>query len=118
VTKVDTKRRTKSELHQVVEWLTGFDEAALSGQSAAGATFEGCFDAARPIPALSLLTGTIRGARVASIEDPLMQKIRYLDNLVEPAPTSPSRCAIAATSARVLAFSLARMLDTCRSTVR
>jgi hypothetical protein len=83
VTKVEKKGRTKTELHQVIEWLTGFDEAALSGHLAAGTTFEDFFDAARLDPAVSLITGTICGVRVESIEDPLMQKIRYLDKLVD-----------------------------------
>ena len=83
VTKVEKKGRTKPELHQVIEWLTGFDEAALQGHLAAGTTFEDFFAAARLHPRASSITGTICGHRVEDIEDPLMQKIRYLDKLVD-----------------------------------
>jgi len=83
VTKVEKKGRTRSELHQVIEWLTGFDEAALNGHLASGTTFEGFFAAARLNPHASLITGTICGVRVENIDDPLMQKIRYLDKLVD-----------------------------------
>ena len=83
VAKVEKKGRTESELHQVIEWLTGFDEAAFKGHLASGTTFEDFFAAARLNPNASLITGTICGHRVESIDDPLMQKIRYLDKLVD-----------------------------------
>ncbi len=83
VTKVERKGRTKAELDQVIEWLTGFDEPALSGHLAAGTTFEDFFADARLNPAASLITGTVCGVRVEAVEDPLMQKIRYLDKLVD-----------------------------------
>ena len=83
VTKVEKKGRTKDELHQVIEWLTGFDEAALQDQLAAGTTFEDFFAAARLNPHASLITGSICGVRVEDVGDPLMQKIRYLDKLVD-----------------------------------
>ena len=83
VTKVEKKGRTKSELHEVIEWLTGFDEAALKAHLAAGTTFEAFFAAARLNPHVSLIKGSICGVRVETIEDPLMQKIRYLDKLVD-----------------------------------
>jgi hypothetical protein len=83
VTKVEKKGRTKAELHQVIEWLTGFDESALSGHLAAGTTFADFFDAARLNPRASLITGVVCGVRVEQIDDPLMQKIRYLDKLVD-----------------------------------
>ncbi len=83
VTKVERKGRTKAELHRVIEWLTGFDEAALDGHLASGTTFEDFFAAARLNPHVSSITGTICGVRVEDIDDPLMQKIRYLDKLVD-----------------------------------
>jgi hypothetical protein len=83
VTKVEKKGRTKPELHQVIEWLTGFDDAALDEHLSAGTTFEDFFAAARLHPRASSITGTICGIRVEDVEDPLMQKIRYLDKLVD-----------------------------------
>ena len=83
VNKVEKKGRTKAELHQVIEWLTGFDEEALQGHLTANTTFEGFFAAARLNPLAPSITGTICGVRLESIEDPLMQKIRYLDKLVD-----------------------------------
>ena len=83
VTKVEKKGRTKAELDQVIEWLTGFDEAALEEHLEAGTTFEEFFAAAQLNPHASLITGVICGHRVEEIEDPLMQKIRYLDKLVD-----------------------------------
>ena len=83
VAKVEKKGRTKSELDQVIEWLTGFDEAALSSHLAAGTTFEEFFADARLNPRASLITGTVCGVRVEDLDDPLMQKIRYLDKLVD-----------------------------------
>ena len=83
VAKVERKGRTKPELHQVIEWLTGFDEAALNAHLASGTTFEDFFAAAQLNPQASLITGTICGVRVENIDDPLMQKIRYLDKLVD-----------------------------------
>jgi hypothetical protein len=83
VAKVEKKGRTKSELDQVIEWLTGFDEAALSSHLVAGTTFEEFFADARLNPRASLITGTVCGVRVEDIDDPLMQKIRYLDKLVD-----------------------------------
>jgi hypothetical protein len=76
VTKVEKKGRTKRELHQVIEWLTGLDEAAFNGHLASGTTFEDFFAAARLNPRASLITGPICGVRVEDIDDPLMQKIR------------------------------------------
>ena len=81
--KVEKKGRTQAELHRVIEWLTGFDEAALRGHLAAGTTFEQFFAAAELNPHASSITGTICGLRVEEIDDPLMQKIRYLDKLVD-----------------------------------
>jgi hypothetical protein len=83
VAKVEKKGRTKAELDQVIEWLTGFDESALSAHLAEGTTFEGFFADARLNPHASSITGVICGVRVEQIDDPLMQKIRYLDKLVD-----------------------------------
>jgi len=83
VTKVEKKGRTRAELDEVIEWLTGFDEQALKGHLAAGTTFEDFFAAARLNPRAGLITGVVCGVRVEDIDDPLMQKIRYLDKLVD-----------------------------------
>ncbi|GAB3622829.1 DUF2200 domain-containing protein [Mariniluteicoccus endophyticus] len=83
VTKVEKKGRTQAELHQVIGWLTGFDEAALQHHLAAGTTFEDFFAAARLNPAAASITGTVCGVRVEEVEDPLMRQIRYLDKLVD-----------------------------------
>ena len=83
VNKVEKKGRTKDELNQVIEWLTGFDEPALNAHLAAGTTFEDFFAEADLNPQASAITGVICGIRVEDIEDPLMQQIRYLDKLVD-----------------------------------
>src|SRR5215212_7259317 len=80
--KVEKKGRTKAELDRVIEWLTGYDESALDGHLSAGTTFEDFFAEARLNPNASSITGVICGVRVEDIEDPLMQRIRYLDKLV------------------------------------
>ena len=83
VTKVEKKGRTRAELDQVIEWLTGFDESALSSHLDADTSFEDFFADARLNPNASLITGVVCGVRVEDIDDPLMQKIRYLDKLVD-----------------------------------
>lgn len=83
VAKVERKGRTKTEVDEVIEWLTGFDEAALQKHLADGTTFEEFFAHARLNPNASLITGVVCGVRVQEVEDPLMQKIRYLDLLVD-----------------------------------
>jgi len=83
VTKVEKKDRTKAELDEVIEWLTGFDQATLDHHLAAGTTFEDFFAEATINPNVSLITGSVCGVRVQDVEDPLMQKIRYLDKLVD-----------------------------------
>jgi len=83
VNKVERKGRTKEELDQVIEWLTGFDADALDKHLAAGTTFEEFFAEAQLNPNASLITGSVCGVRVQDVEDPLMQKIRYLDKLVD-----------------------------------
>ena len=83
VTKVERKGRTKDELDQVIGWLTGYDEPALTKHLDAGTTFEDFFDEADLNPNASLIKGVVCGVRVEEVEDPLMQKIRYLDKLVD-----------------------------------
>jgi hypothetical protein len=83
VAKVERKGRTKAELDEVIEWLTGFDAEALQTHLDAGSTFEEYFADATLNPHVSLITGVVCGIRVEEIEDPLMQQIRYLDKLVD-----------------------------------
>jgi hypothetical protein len=83
VAKVERKGRTKAELDQVIEWLTGFDESALASHLTAGTSFEQFFADAHLNPQAALITGVVCGVRVEEAEDPLMQKIRYLDKLVD-----------------------------------
>jgi hypothetical protein len=83
VAKVEKKGRTKAELDETIEWLTGFDEAALQHHLAAGTTFEDFFAQAHLNPGASLITGSVCGVKVQEVEDPLMRQIRYLDKLVD-----------------------------------
>ncbi|MGV1004339.1 MAG: DUF2200 domain-containing protein [Candidatus Nanopelagicales bacterium] len=83
VAKVQKKGRTQAELDQVIEWLTGYDDARLREHLAAGTAFTDFFAAARLNPNAALITGVICGVRVQEIEDPLMRQIRYLDKLVD-----------------------------------
>lgn len=83
VAKVERKGRTTAELDAVITWLTGFDDAEVRRHIAEGTTLEGFFADARLTPDASLITGVVCGLRVQDIEDPLMQKIRYLDKLVD-----------------------------------
>ena len=83
VTKVEKKGRTKEELHQVIEWLTGYDEKQLQKLIKEKATFERFFQDAAINPNAHLITGLICGYRVEEIENPLTQKARYLDKLVD-----------------------------------
>jgi hypothetical protein len=81
--KVEKKGRTKAELDQVIEWLTGFDASAHDAHLAGGTTFVEFFAAASLNPKASSITGLVCGVRVEEVDDPLMQKIRYLDKLVD-----------------------------------
>ena len=83
VAKVEKKGRTRAELDQVIQWLTGFDESALRAHLDAGTTFEDFFAGADLNSQASSITGVVCGIRVEDIEDPLMQKVRYLDKLVD-----------------------------------
>ncbi len=81
--KVEKKGRTKEELHQVIEWLTGFDSRKLQELIRENVTFETFFRHASLNPNARLITGVICGYRVEEIEDPLTQQVRYLDKLVD-----------------------------------
>lgn len=83
LTKVEKKGRTKAELHEVLTWLTGFDEKALQKHIEKKSTFEQFFKAAKLNKNAHLITGVICGYRVEDIENPLTQKTRYLDKLVD-----------------------------------
>jgi hypothetical protein len=83
VAKLQRKGRTQDELDEAIRWLTGFDEAALRRELDEEATFEEFFADASLNPNASLITGVVCGVKVQEIEDPLMQKIRYLDKLVD-----------------------------------
>ncbi|GAA2084128.1 DUF2200 domain-containing protein [Aeromicrobium halocynthiae] len=83
VAKLERKGRTREELDEVIAWLTGFDDAEIAQHLESEATFEEFFAAARLNPAVSQITGVVCGVRVEDVEDPLMQRIRYLDKLVD-----------------------------------
>ncbi|CAN5415302.1 DUF2200 domain-containing protein [soil metagenome] len=83
VTKVEKKGRTKAELDQVIEWLTGYDDAQLQRRLDDGTTFDEFFADADLNPHVTLIKGVVCGVRVEEVDDPLMQKIRYLDKLVD-----------------------------------
>ena len=83
VEKVEKKGRTKTELHQVIQWLTGFDNKKLQELIKEKVTFETFFQRASLNPNARLITGVICGYRVEEIEDPLTQQVRYLDKLVD-----------------------------------
>ena len=83
VAKVEKKGRTKRELHEVIKWLTGYDEKKLKSLIKDEVTFEGFFNNAKLNPNAHLIRGVICGYRVEEIEDPLIQQTRYLDKLVD-----------------------------------
>lgn len=84
VTKVERKGRASEELNQIIEWLTGYDKAALERELDSGTDFKTFFaKAPRMNPNRKLITGVICGVRVEEIQEPLMQEIRYLDKLVD-----------------------------------
>jgi hypothetical protein len=83
LTKIEKKNRTKEELHQVIEWLTGFDNKKIQELIHANVTFEVFFDQATLNPNAPLIKGLICGYRIEDIGNPLTQKIRYLDKLVD-----------------------------------
>jgi hypothetical protein len=81
--KVEKKGRTKEELHQVIAWLTGFDDKKLQELISEKVTFETFFQHASLNPNANLITGVICGYRVEEIENPLTQQVRYLDKIVD-----------------------------------
>ncbi|MDP1725988.1 MAG: DUF2200 domain-containing protein [Bacteroidota bacterium] len=83
ITKVETKGRTKEELHQVIKWLTGFDDKKLQELIDKKVTFEEFFKKAKLNPKAYLITGVICGYRIEEIANPLTQQTRYLDKLVD-----------------------------------
>ena len=84
VQKAEKKGRTKAEVDAVICWLTGYDEQMLQQQIDQNTNFETFFAQAPQLnPNASKITGVICGYRVEEIEDPLMQKIRYLDKLID-----------------------------------
>ena len=83
VAKVEKKGRTKEELHQVIKWLTGYDEKKLKALIADEATFETFFKKCKLNPNAHLIKGVICGYRVEEIESPFIRKCRYLDKLID-----------------------------------
>ncbi|HQV54456.1 MAG: DUF2200 domain-containing protein [Chitinophagaceae bacterium] len=83
ITKVESKGRTKEELHQVIEWLTGYNNKKLQELIEAKATFETFFKKAKLNPNAHLITGVICGYRIEEIDTPLTKQARYMDKLVD-----------------------------------
>lgn len=100
VAKVERKGHTKDEVDQVITWLTGYDDTAIEGVLADGTDVETFFAEAPAMhPNASLITGLICGIRVEEIEDPLMQRIRQLDKLVDEVAKGKRMTSILRTSA-------------------
>ena len=83
ITKVEKTGRTVAELHQVIAWLTGFDENKIQALIDEKVTFETFFEQAKLHPNAHLIKGMICGYKIEEIENPLTQKVRYLDKLVD-----------------------------------
>lgn len=83
IKKVESKGRKLSELHQVIEWLTGFNENKLQAFIAENSTFETFFKEANLNPNARLITGVICGYRIEEIDNALTKKVRYLDKLID-----------------------------------
>lgn len=83
ITKAEKKGRTKEEVHEVIEWLTGYNEKKLNEIIENKTNFEDFFNNAKLHPNAEKITGVICGYRIEEIEEPLMKKIRYLDKLIE-----------------------------------
>lgn len=83
VNKIIKKGRTIQELHEVINWLTGFDDMAIQAQIERGNSFEVFFEQAVLNPNAKLITGVICGYRVEEINNSLTRKVRYLDKLVD-----------------------------------
>lgn len=83
VTKVEKKGRSQEELHEVIEWLTGFGEKELKELIEQKVSFERFFELAKLNPKAELIKGVICGYRIENIETPLTRQVRYLDKLVD-----------------------------------
>jgi hypothetical protein len=83
ITKVEKKGRTSDELHQVITWLTGFDETKIQALIDEKVTFEAFFEQATLHQNAHMIKGMICGYRIEDIANPLTQKVRYLDKLVD-----------------------------------
>ena len=84
VRKAEAKGRSRSEVDRIICWLTGYDAAGLQRQLDRGSDFETFFAEAPALnPAAALIKGVVCGIRVEAIEDPLMQRLRYLDKLID-----------------------------------
>ncbi len=83
IRKVESKGRTKEELHQVIQWLTDFDEKMLQELIEEKASFETFFEKAKLNPNANLIKGLICGYRIEEIENPITRQVRYLDKLVD-----------------------------------
>ncbi|ROR81045.1 hypothetical protein SAMN06295974_0265 [Plantibacter flavus] len=100
VAKAERKGHTKDEVDQVITWLTGYDDAAIERVLSDGTDFETFFAEAPAMhPNASLITGLICGIRVEEIEDPLMQRVRQLDKLVDEVAKGKKMTSILRTSA-------------------
>ena len=86
VTKVENKGRTKEELHEVIAWLTGFDDKKIEEFVSERTTFDTFFKQANLNPNASLITGMICGYRIEEIDNDLTRNVRYLDKLVDELP--------------------------------
>ncbi|WP_431471753.1 DUF2200 domain-containing protein [Nonlabens sp. SCSIO 43208] len=83
VTKVEKKGRTKEELHEVIQWLTGYSEKDIENKIAEKVTFKDFFEKATINPNAELIKGVICGYRIEEIQTPLTKQTRYLDKLVD-----------------------------------
>lgn len=84
VTKAENKGRTRSEVDEIIRWLTGYSQEELEGQLEQETDFETFFaQAPEPNPSRELITGVVCGVRVEDIEEPTMREIRYLDKLID-----------------------------------
>lgn len=83
VLKVEKKGRTKKELHQIITWLTGFDDAKIQAMIDEKVSFKTFFERANLHPNAHLITGAICGYRIEDIENPTTRQVRYLDKLVD-----------------------------------
>ncbi len=84
IAKAERKGRTKAEVDEIIDWMTGYTQKGLEGQLKKESTLEAFFaDAPKLHPSRKLITGMICGVRIEDIEDPLMREVRYLDKLID-----------------------------------